>query len=121
MEMPLDPRPFWRGAAAEEPGMKIAYLLKTFPKLSETFILNEILELERQGLELHIFSLRQPSETKVHPGVAEVKARVTYIRPWSSPLPPPPQRVPLEKLAHKVQRSEERRFMLLNHPIWFLR
>ena len=39
--------------------MKIAYVLKTFPKLSETFILNEILELERQGLELHIFSLRE--------------------------------------------------------------
>jgi len=101
--------------------MKIAYLVKTFPKLSETFILNEILELERQGLELHIFSLRQPSETKVHPGVAELRARVTYIRSWYTPLPPPPLRVPLEKLAHKVQLSEERRFMFLHHPIWFLR
>ena len=101
--------------------MKIAYLVKTFPKLSETFILNEILELERQGLELHIFSLRQPSETKVHPGVAELRAPVTYIRSWYTPLPPPPQRVPFEKLAHKVQLSEERRFMFLHHPIWFLR
>ena len=97
----------WCGATAEEPGMKIAYLLKTFPKLSETFILNEILELERQGLELHIFSLRQPSETKVQPGVAEVRARITHIRPLQ--LPPPPERVPLEKLAYKVQKSEERR------------
>ena len=101
--------------------MKIAYLLKTFPKLSETFILNEILELERQGIELHIFSLRQPSETKVHPGVSEVRAQVTYIRPWYTPLPPPPERVPFEKLAHKVQRSEERWFMFSHHPIWFLR
>lgn len=99
--------------------MKIAYLVKTFPKLSETFILNEILELERQGLEVHIFSLRQPSETKVHPGVAEVRAKVTYLR--HTPLPPPPYRVPLEKLAHKVQIAEERRFMFLHHPIWFLR
>ncbi len=87
--------------------MKIAYLLKTFPKLSETFILNEILELERQGLELHIFSLRQPSETKVQPGVAEVRARITHIRPPQ--LPPPPERVPLEKLAHKVQKSGQGR------------
>ena len=108
----------WRLATAEEPGMKIAYLLKTFPKLSETFILNEILELERQGLELHIFSLRQPSETKVQPGVAEVRARITYIRPLQ--LPPPPERVPLEKLAYKVQKSEERRFKWL-HPIRYLR
>ena len=101
--------------------MKIAYLVKTFPKLSETFILNEILELERQGLELHIFSLRQSSEAKVHLGVSQVKAPVTYLRSWYAPLPPPPERVPFEKLAHKVQMREERRFMFLHHPIWFIR
>ena len=101
--------------------MKIAYLLKTFPRLSETFVLNEILELERQGVELHIFSLRQPSETKVHPAVAEIRAQVTYIRSWYTPLPPPPERVPFEKLARKVQISEERRFMLIHHPLWYLR
>ncbi len=58
---------------------KIAYLLKTFPRLSETFILNEILGLERLGLSLHIFSLRRPGPEGVHPNVAEVKARVTYL------------------------------------------
>lgn len=57
----------------------IGFLLKTYPKLSETFILNEILELERQGLNLHIFSLRHPSEPRIHPGVAQVKAPVTYL------------------------------------------
>ena len=57
----------------------IGFLLKTYPKLSETFILNEILELEKQGLSLHIFSLRQPQEPRVHPGVAAVSAPVTYI------------------------------------------
>jgi glycosyltransferase involved in cell wall biosynthesis len=101
--------------------MKLAYLVKTFPKLSETFVLNEILELERQGVELHIFSLRQPAETKVHPAVAEMRAPVTYVRSWYTPLPPPPDRVPFEKLAYKVQMSEEGRFMFLHHPIWFLR
>jgi len=58
---------------------KIGYLLKTYPKVSETFILNEILELENQGLDLHIFSLRNPSDEKFHPDVAKVKAQVTYI------------------------------------------
>lgn len=57
----------------------IGFLLKTYPKLSETFILNEILELERQGLNLHIFSLRRPPERRTHPGVAQVKAPVTYL------------------------------------------
>jgi glycosyltransferase involved in cell wall biosynthesis len=57
----------------------VGYLLKTYPKLSETFILNEILELERQGVSLHLFSLRKPTDEKNHPDVDKVKARVTYI------------------------------------------
>jgi glycosyltransferase involved in cell wall biosynthesis len=57
----------------------IGYLLKTFPKLSETFILNEMLELERQGLNLHVFSLRTPQDTNHHPAVSQLKAPVTYI------------------------------------------
>ena len=57
----------------------IGYLLKTFPKLSETFILNEILELERQGLNLHIFSLRRPSDRRQHPALSQLQAPVTYI------------------------------------------
>ena len=57
----------------------VGYLLKTYPKLSETFILNEILELERQGVFLHLFSLRKPTDEKNHPDVDKVKAHVTYI------------------------------------------
>ncbi|MEO0406892.1 MAG: glycosyltransferase [Cyanobacteria bacterium P01_A01_bin.135] len=57
----------------------VGYLLKTFPKLSETFILNEILELERQGVALHLFSLRSPADETPHPAVAQVKSPVTYI------------------------------------------
>ncbi|MEM9505361.1 MAG: glycosyltransferase, partial [Cyanobacteria bacterium P01_E01_bin.43] len=57
----------------------IGYLLKTFPKLSETFILNEILELERQGLNLHIFSLRRRSDRRQHPALSQLQAPVTYI------------------------------------------
>lgn len=57
----------------------IGFLVKTFPKLSETFILNEILELERQGIDLHIFSLRNRADHCAHPGVAQVKSPVTYL------------------------------------------
>ncbi len=64
-------------AAAKK--LKIAYLVKTYPRLSETFILNEILGLERLGLDLHIFSLRRPGAEAVHPKVAQVKAPVTYV------------------------------------------
>ncbi|MEM1253462.1 MAG: hypothetical protein AAGI69_13590 [Cyanobacteria bacterium P01_H01_bin.21] len=57
----------------------IGLVLETFPKASETFILNEILELERQGLDLHIFSLRCFSEQDAHPEGARVKSPVTYL------------------------------------------
>ncbi|MBW4647609.1 MAG: glycosyltransferase [Kastovskya adunca ATA6-11-RM4] len=58
---------------------KIGYLLLGYPKLSETFILNEILELENQGLSLQIFSLRHSIDKKIHLDVKKVKAKVTYI------------------------------------------
>ena len=57
----------------------IGLVLETFPKVSDTFILNEILELERQGLNLHVFSLRHPLESVSHPDIARVKSSVTYL------------------------------------------
>lgn len=57
---------------------KIAYLIKCFPRLSETFILHEVLELERQGLPLRIFSLLEPAG-KVNKAVLDVQAPVTYV------------------------------------------
>jgi glycosyltransferase involved in cell wall biosynthesis len=57
----------------------IAYVLKQFPKLSETFILNEMLELERQGEELTVFSTEPCQEERIHPGVARLKAPVIHL------------------------------------------
>ena len=57
---------------------KIAYLIKCFPRLSETFILHEVLELKRQGVSLRIFSLTQP-EGKVNQATQEVQAQISYI------------------------------------------
>jgi len=51
--------------------MKIGYILGLFPKLSETFVLNEIVELVRMGHEVHIFSLFQPKENLIQPEVKE--------------------------------------------------
>jgi hypothetical protein len=64
---------------AEKLTPRVAYLLKTFPRLSETFILNEILGLEKLGMNIEIFSLKRPADEPVHPAVAEVKGSVTYI------------------------------------------
>ena len=59
--------------------MKIGYIVKMFPRISETFILNEILELERQGAEVTIFSLKKPNEGKFHPQIGELKAQIHYL------------------------------------------
>jgi glycosyltransferase involved in cell wall biosynthesis len=57
----------------------VGYVIKMFPRLSETFILNEVLELERQGLALHIFSLKRPSEEVFHAQALRVRSPITYL------------------------------------------
>ena len=54
----------------------VVYVLKRYPRLTETFILNEIRAMERLGERLHIFSLLPPEPPPHHPMVAEVRATV---------------------------------------------
>lgn len=71
---------------------RIGFLVKTFPRLSETFILNEILGLQTMGWTPQIYSLKRPAEEPVHPGVAQVQTPVRYVpsmRPacsWMEPV-----------------------------------
>lgn len=58
---------------------KIAVVLKGYPRLSETFIAQEILELERAGFDLSIISLRRPTDKHTHPVHAEIKAPKHYL------------------------------------------
>ncbi|KAF5040657.1 D-inositol-3-phosphate glycosyltransferase [anaerobic digester metagenome] len=54
-------------------------VLKGYPRISETFISNEIRLLEEEGLTVHIFSMRAPRENFTHKSVQAIKARVTYL------------------------------------------
>src|SRR3954454_6690781 len=58
---------------------RIAIVVKGYPRLSETFIAQEILALEARGLDLAIWSLRHPTERAVHPMHKKIKAPVTYL------------------------------------------
>lgn len=58
---------------------KVGYILRKFPVLSETFILTEILELEAQGVEVHIFSVERPNDPRFHKNLHQLKAHVTYL------------------------------------------
>jgi glycosyltransferase involved in cell wall biosynthesis len=57
----------------------VAFVLKGYPRLSETFIAEEIRALEARGLRLLIVSLRHPTETATHPVHAEISARCLYL------------------------------------------
>ncbi|HUK10337.1 MAG TPA: glycosyltransferase family 4 protein [Stellaceae bacterium] len=66
----------------------VAFVLKGYPRLSETFIAQEIRALESRGLAIHIVSLRWPTDRKQHPMHAEIKAPVLYLPEylWRGPL-----------------------------------
>ncbi len=63
--------------------LRVGYLVSRFPKLSETFVLNEMLELERLGVQVELFSLIHEHEPTMQPGAAAFVERMTVVPPWS--------------------------------------
>ncbi len=57
----------------------ITVVLKGYPRLSETFIAQELRALEKRGHKLHIISLRHPTDHTTHPVHDEIVAPVTYL------------------------------------------
>lgn len=60
-------------------GGTVAVVLKGYPRLSETFIAQELLALERRGFALALMSLRHPTDSKRHPVHDEIRAAVSYL------------------------------------------
>lgn len=67
---------------------RILFLLKGYPRLSETFIAQEIKSLEEAGLSIDIVAMRRPTDDRVHPVHREIAAPVSYLpeylhdEPW---------------------------------------
>ena len=59
--------------------MHIGYVLKKFPRASETFVQNEILALQRQGADVTVFSLNRPDDGVFHRGLSELRRPVVYL------------------------------------------
>ncbi len=59
--------------------MKTAYVLKVYPRFSETFIVTEILAREAHGDELAIYALRPTTDARFHPEIARVRALVGWV------------------------------------------
>ena len=59
--------------------MKIGYVVKRYPRYSETFIVSEILAHESAGADVRIFALRPSFDTHFQDALSRVRAPVKYL------------------------------------------
>jgi glycosyltransferase involved in cell wall biosynthesis len=62
----------------------LAYVMNGFPRLSETFIAHEIHQLERLGMHLRLYVVKDEKEAIVHPVVSSIRAQKIYLPAVSS-------------------------------------
>ncbi len=58
---------------------RVIYIVRSWPRLSQTFVLDEVLALERRHVDLALFSLVHSGEEVVQPEVCDVKSPVTFL------------------------------------------
>jgi glycosyltransferase involved in cell wall biosynthesis len=61
---------------AHERDLRVAYVVRSWPRLSQTFIVNEMLALEQLGLALVVFSMSHSGEPIVQERVGAVRAPI---------------------------------------------
>ena len=104
----------------------LAVVVKGWPRLSETFIAQELVALEEAGQQFDIWSLRFPTDRKTHPLHDRLKARVRYLpeylhqeplrvlRAWRAARRLPgyhtARRIWLADLGRDISRNRIRRF-----------
>lgn len=58
---------------------KVGYVVKVYPRFSETFVVTEILARERAGEQLTVFAMRPTTDARFHPELAQVQAPVRHV------------------------------------------
>ena len=68
--------------------LNIAYILKGYPRLSETFVAQEVYALEQKGYHIHLFALKHPVDHKKHHFHSWIEAPITYLieHPFLEPI-----------------------------------
>jgi len=61
------------------PGRRIGFVVKRYPRYSETFVVREILAHEKAGVPIEIFALRPPNDGHFQDLIARVRAPVNYV------------------------------------------
>lgn len=59
--------------------LRVGYVLKKFPRLSETFVVNELLGVERAGVAVTVFSLRPADDEPRHAMLDQLTAEVLEV------------------------------------------
>lgn len=62
---------------------RVAYIMSRFPKITETFILDEILQQKRQGLQVEIYPLLRERQSVRHPE-ADALTQQAHFEPFLS-------------------------------------
>jgi glycosyltransferase involved in cell wall biosynthesis len=66
--------------------LKVAYIMSRFPKLSETFVLYEMLALQQQGVAVEVFPLINERASVMHDEAKPFVARAHYLPVLSLPI-----------------------------------
>jgi glycosyltransferase involved in cell wall biosynthesis len=67
-------------------GVTVAYVMSRFPKLSETFVMNEILAVERQGAVVEVYPLLRERVDMIHDAARPLVERAHYFPFLSWPI-----------------------------------
>lgn len=67
-----------QGRPSSEPRRKVAYIMSRFPKFTETFVLYEMLAVERCGLEVEVYPLQRERTKRMHPEAVALVERARF-------------------------------------------
>lgn len=69
-----------RGPIPDRPKpLRVAYVMSRFPKLTETFVLFEMIAVERQGVAVELFPLLRERTSTIHPEAIAFVERARYL------------------------------------------
>jgi colanic acid/amylovoran biosynthesis glycosyltransferase len=66
--------------------LRVAYIVSRFPKLTETFILYEILAVQEQGVQVELYPLQREHTTLMHPEAKQLMTTAHFQPPVSWPI-----------------------------------
>ena len=88
-------------------GARVAYVLRRFPQLSETFILRELVALRSRGVDTRVFALERVETERMHAEARRLLPEVTFVGPlesaaWRGPAIVPPSQRPWAGAGRRI-------------------